>query len=136
MWIYEYIPLWTLNLLLAAAGLALALSYTKLLWLYKLPVRYVSISILVVGLYMCGAKTMNNHWHQRASDLQAQVEALQAKSGIVNTQIVTKIQERNVAIAQNTEETIRYIDREITKFDVDCTLPQELIEVHNRAAKQ
>lgn len=136
MWIYDYLPLWTLILLLAAAGCGFLLTYTRLLWISKLPTRYICAAVLVTAVYMLGAAHMNNHWHQRASELQQKVEELQAKSQAANTEVATKIQQRNVVIAQNTSETIKYIDREITKFDSSCVLPPELIEVHNKAAKQ
>ena len=38
-------------------------------------------------------------------------------------------------IRERGEEQIRYIDREITKYNEICKLPKEVITVHNQAAK-
>ena len=38
-------------------------------------------------------------------------------------------------IKQRGEDQIRYIDREITKYNEICKLPKDVISVHNEAAK-
>jgi hypothetical protein len=48
---------------------------------------------------------------------------------------VTKYITKREKVFEKGEEVIRYIDREITKYNEICRLPKEAIQTHNDAAK-
>ena len=33
-------------------------------------------------------------------------------------------------------EVIKYVDREVVKYDENCKIPEPVVEAHNKAAKQ
>jgi hypothetical protein len=39
-------------------------------------------------------------------------------------------------IGQRGEDSIKYVDREIVKYDSQCVIPKEFIDVVNKAAEQ
>ena len=72
---------------------------------------------------------------QRAIEIEKEYNESQVKSEKINTEVVTKYITTREIIKQRGEEQIRYIDREIVKYNEICKLPKEVISVHNDAAK-
>ena len=68
------------------------------------------------------------------SELRNAGVELEAKSAKTNTEIVTKVITKQQVIKEKGEEVIKYIDREIVKYDNTCKLPKELLEAHNKSA--
>ena len=64
----------------------------------------------------------------------------EAKSAEVNTVIETKIVNKVKEIKVQGDEVIKYVDREIVKYDTKfipggiCEIPKEVISAHNAAA--
>ena len=79
---------------------------------------------------------VNNHWKLKAAKLQQQVTELAQKSSETNTviekQLVTKIQ----VVKVRGNDIVQYVDREVVKYDQQCTIPKEFVIAHNRAAEQ
>jgi hypothetical protein len=44
---------------------------------------------------------------------------------------VTKTQ----VVKQRGEDIVKYIDREVVKFDANCAVPKEFVATHNQAAE-
>ena len=102
--------------------------------LWQLPVELSGVAVLAVGCYLMGGYSTEMSWRKRVEDLQAQVAVVETKSHEVNTVIKTKIVTRTKVIKEKTDAIIKYIDRDITKYDSSCVIPQEFIDLHNQAA--
>ena len=80
--------------------------------------------------------------HDKIKELEAKVAAAEAKSAEVNTKIVEKIVTKQKIVKERGEDIIRYVDKEIIKYDVkfapggQCEIPKEFINIHNRAAEE
>jgi hypothetical protein len=74
--------------------------------------------------------------------MEAKVAAAEQQSKQVNTKIQTKVVEKIQIVRQRGDDIIKYVDREIVKFDEKfapggvCEIPQEFIKAHNTAAEQ
>jgi hypothetical protein len=77
----------------------------------------------------------------KVKELEAKVVEAQTKSVVVNTKIVEKVITKQKVIKESGEDIIKYVDKEIIKYDVkfapggQCEIPKEFITVHNKAAE-
>lgn len=84
---------------------------------------------------MSGAIANENAWKEKVAVLEKEYAESKIKSEKVNTEVVTQYITKREVIRQRGEEQIRYIDREIVKYNEICKLPKEVISLHNDAAK-
>jgi hypothetical protein len=103
--------------------------------MYKTPIQLVSIAMIVFGVFMAGAIYNEDAWKERVAKIEKEYNESQVKSEKVNAEVVTKYITTREIIKQRGEDQIRYIDREIVKYNEYCKLPKEVINVHNDAAK-
>lgn len=136
-WIIALLPDWICYALIAIGLIGIAATYLLQLFpfvnLYKTPIQLASIAIVIIGVYMAGVLSNEQGWQDKISNLEKQVEELNVKSEKINTEIVTKYITKQQIIKEKGEEQIRYIDREITKYNDICPLPKEVMIVHNQA---
>ena len=149
MWILKWLPDWFFHAMLIGGVLGLISTYfvgliAKLIppfYVYKTPIQLLSIVMVVVGTFMMGAIHNNNEWEARVKELEDKVRVAEAKSQVVNTEIVTKLVTKKQIIKERGEEVVKYIDREVVKYDTkflpgqDCELPKEFIKSINKAAE-
>ena len=80
--------------------------------------------------------------YEKIKELEAKVVAAEAKSAVVNTKIVEKIVTKQKIVKERGEDIIKYVDKEIIKYDVkfapggQCEIPKEFITIHNKAAEE
>lgn len=73
--------------------------------------------------------------------MEAKVAAAEQQSKQVNTKIQTKVVERLQIVRQRGDDIIKYVDREVVKYDdkfapgTQCELPKEFIGALNKAAE-
>jgi hypothetical protein len=91
--------------------------------------------MIAFGVYMSGVIANEQKWKDRVAELEKQYAESQVKSEKVSTEVVTKYITKREVIREKGEEQIRYIDREITKYNEACKMPKEVIATHNEAAK-
>jgi uncharacterized coiled-coil protein SlyX len=84
---------------------------------------------------MLGAVSNNNSWLARVRELETKVAEAEAKSANLNTNIVEKTVFKTQTVRERAQDVVKYVDREIVKYDTTCVIPQEFIQVHNRAAE-
>ena len=136
-WVIGLLPDWISYALIAIGLIGIAATYLLQFFpfvnLYKIPIQLASIAIVILGVYMAGALSNEQEWQDKISNLEKQVEELNVKSEKINTEIVTKYITKQQIIKEKGEEQIRYIDREITKYNDICPLPKEVMIVHNQA---
>ena len=151
MWILHFLPdaliLWFCNILLLT-GVALTVAGFfvhripfPLLWQYQLPFKILGIALLVLGVYFRGGYGVEMAWRERVAEVEARLKAAEEQSANENIRIETKTVNRTRLIRERGEEIVKYVDREVVKYDTKfmpggiCEIPREFIKSHNDAAE-
>jgi type VI protein secretion system component VasK len=149
MWILHFLPdtliLWFCNLLLLA-GVVLTVAgffahQIPLVSQYQLPFRILGIALLTLGVYFRGGYSVETAWRERVAEVEAKLKIAEQQSTKENTRIQTKTVNRTKLIRERGEEIVKYVDREVVKYDTKfmpggiCEIPQEFIKAHNDAAE-
>ena len=141
MWVLQWLPDWIFYAILGIGVVGLAITYLlrfipiPAIYVYKTPIQLASIGLIVFGVYMAGAIANENEWKAKVAQLEKEYAESQVKSEQVSTEVVTKYITKREVVYQKAEEQIRYIDREIVKYNDICKLPKDIILIHNEAAK-
>jgi hypothetical protein len=133
----QFLPDWIFYVIFAIGVLGFLVTFLLkfIPLLYRTPIQLVSVLLIAFGVYMFGAIANEQAWKDKVAKLEKEYAELQVKSEKVNTEVVTKYIAKREIIHQKGEEQIRYIDREIVKYNEVCKLPKEIITLHNDAAK-
>jgi hypothetical protein len=147
MWILKWLPFWIFYAILGLGLVGLAVTYLlkfiplPAIYIYKTPIQLGSIALIVLGTYMSGAISNEEAWIARVKELEAKVEAAQVESAKENVKIETKVVTKTQVVKQRGEDIIKYVDKEIVKYDTkflpggECEIPKEFIQAHNKAAE-
>ena len=141
LWILQLLPDWIFYAILGIGLVGLAVTYflrfipIPAIFIYKTPIQLASVAMIAFGVYMSGVIANEQKWKDRVAELEKHYAESQVKSEKVSTEVVTKYITKREVIREKGEEQIRYIDREITKYNEVCKLPKEVITLHNEAAK-
>jgi hypothetical protein len=141
LWILQLLPDWIFYAILGMGLVGLVITYflrfipIPAIFIYKTPIQLASVVMIALGVYMSGVIANEQKWKDRVAELEKQYAESQVKSEKVSTEVVTKYITKREVIREKGEEQIRYIDREITKYNEVCKLPKEVITLHNEAAK-
>lgn len=141
MWVLNFLPNWIFYGILGIGVVGLMVTYLlrfipiPMLYMYRTPIQLVSIALIVFGVYMAGAISNEEAWKARVAELEKEYAESQVQVEKVNTEVVTKYITKREVVHQKGEEIVRYIDREIVKYNEICKLPAEIIKIHNEAAK-
>ena len=142
MWILKWLPDWIFYGLIVVGLLGYAVTYLLRLipipaiYIYRTPIQIVSIAFVVIGTFMSGAIHNDAQWLARVKELEEKIAIVEQKSEVVNTEIVTKIVTKTQYIKQKGEDIIKYVDKEIIKYDNTCVIPQEFVDTINKAAEK
>jgi hypothetical protein len=142
MWILKWLPDWIFYGLIVVGLLGYAVTYLLRLipipaiYIYRTPIQIVSIALVVIGTFMSGAIHNDAQWLARVKELEEKIAIVEQKSEVVNTEIVTKIIVKTQYIKQKGEDIIKYVDKEIIKYDNSCVIPQEFVDTINKAAEK
>lgn len=135
MWILQFLPNWIFYaLLLCSIAAFVATKFLSILPQAKL-IQAASIAVAVISVYMVGAISNNDAWLARVKDLEVKVAEAEAKSATANTEIVEKTLVKTQVVRERGQDIIKYVDREVVKFDANCVIPKEFVATHNRAAE-
>lgn len=140
MWILKFLPYWIFYAILGIGLIGLASTYLlrfipiSAIYMYKTPIQLGSIVLIVIGVYMSGAISNNEAWEAKVHELQLKVAEAQVESAKENTKIVEKVVVKKEYYKEKGNDIIKYIDREIVKYDDSCKIPQEFVESINKAA--
>lgn len=149
MWILKWLPNWFFYALLLFGILGLITTYLVKfvakfippLYVYKTPIQIVSIVIIIFSVFMLGAIHNNDEWEARVKEMEEKVKIAEQKSEKVNTEIVEKLIVKKQIIKQKGDDVVKYIDREVVKYDTkflpggECEIPKEFIQSLNKAAE-
>jgi len=102
---------------------------------YRMPLILVSGAFLLVGSYLQGSLANEKKWEARVKQLEADIAKAEAKSQEVVTKVVTQYVTRTQVVKERGEEIIKYVEREVIKYDNKCEIPTIVIRAHDAAAK-
>jgi len=139
MWILDFAPNWIFHLIVAAGvvGLfaSLFLRFIPLVSTYRLPIQVASIIILVCGIYMEGGISNQEKWELRVKEMEAKVAAAEVESVKENVKIIEKTRTKIELVRTRGDDIVKYVDREIVKYDNQCVIPKEFVKALNDAAE-
>ena len=146
MWIISFLPEWAFHLALAASIVGVIvgffLSMIPSIKMYAMAIRVISLLVLSLALYLEGGLADYNAWQLKVKEVEAKLAEAEAKSAKENTKIVEKVVTKTQIIKTRGNDIIKYVDREIVKYDEkfakggECELPKEFIKALNDAAEQ
>jgi hypothetical protein len=139
MWILNFLPDWIFHFILLAGIGGLIASYLMkfipFVYMYRTAIQIVSVVAIVGSTFMIGAAWNDQAWRDRVAELEKKVAEAEVKSAEENVKIVTKFVTKIEIVRVKGEETIKYIDKEIIKYNDRCEIPNELVNVLNDAAE-
>jgi hypothetical protein len=140
MWILKFLPNWIfysiflVGLIGFAATFLLKYLPIPALFVYRKSIQIVSVAAIVFGTFMSGAIYDNEAWESRVRELEAKMKIAEQQSMEVNDKINDKVEKEKIKIVEKQVLVKEYIDREVTKYDNTCVIPDEFVEVLNKAA--
>ena len=141
MWLLKWLPDWLFYGILLIGTLGYLSTYLlrfipiPTIYMYKTPIQLVSICFIVIGVFMSGAIHNETAWLERVKEMEAKVAEAQAKSAETNVKIVEKVVTKTQVVKEKADEVVKYVDREIVKYDNTCVIPKEFVKAHNDAAE-
>jgi hypothetical protein len=103
---------------------------------YYIPIRIIGFVIFTFGIYFEGGLANEAQWVAKVKEMEVKVATAEAEGKKETVKIQQKIVIQQKVIREKGEEIVKYIDREIVKYDNSCIIPKEVIEIHNQAAKK
>jgi len=95
----------------------------------------VSVILMVFGTFMIGAVYNNDAWLAKVKELEIRVAKAEEESKKENIKIVEKVVVKTQIVKEKGNDVIRYIDKEIVKYDNQCVIPDEFVKALNEAAE-
>ena len=145
MWILQWLPNWIFYLMFFAGLLGIVATYVMkfipFVYVYRTPIQVASVILIAIGTYMAGAISNEEAWVARVKEMEAKVAKAEAESAKENVKIVEKVVKRLEVVRVRGDDVIKYIDREIVKYDTkfapggQCEIPKEFIKAINDAAE-
>lgn len=138
MWILSILPTVVLHLILVAGLMGtiagFVLSFVPVIGAYKLLIQICSVLLLLLGVYLEGGLANDQAWQLKVKEVEAKVAKADARSANENVKIVTKIVKKLELVRTRGEDIVKYVDREVVKYDATCPIPLVVINAHNAAA--
>lgn len=104
------------------------IAYTKLL-------KIVFGVLVLLGIYLIGGLHDNLAWQARVKELELKIAQSEVASTKENSKIETRIITKTNTVHERGQEVIKYVDREVVKYDTSCQIPNEFVSAHNKAAE-
>jgi hypothetical protein len=135
MWYLQFVPHWIFYGILGIGIFGIIFSRFVPFY-YKTAVQAVSYIAFAFGLFMSGAVKGSESLLAEMKDLREKVTVAEEKSVEETVKIETKYINKTQVIRERGEDVLKYIDREVVKYDSTCVIPKEFIEAHNKAAEK
>jgi hypothetical protein len=102
---------------------------------YRVPAQVLGIALLVLGVYFRGGYSVEQQWRERVTEVEAKLKQAEEQSAQANTKIETRVVNKTQYIKTRGADIVKYVDREVVKYDDACKIPQPFIKAHNDAAE-
>ena len=125
--------------IILVAGIILFLAGTTLGMIpffktYKIPAQLLGLILMSSGLYYEGKLAHKKEIEKQVADLKVKLATAEVRSHEINTKIITKYIRDKQVIREKGDRIIKYIDREVVKYDNACIIPKDVIDIYNEAA--
>lgn len=98
--------------------------------------QIASVLTLLAGVYFQGGYAAESQWRARVTEMESRVAAAEAESIAANKKLEKKTAEK-VRVIQGRQVIVKqYIDREVAKYDAQCTIPPSFVKAHNDSAEK
>lgn len=134
MWILNFIPQTVFYSLALASVIALVL--IKFIPLPTLYIRVVATVLLTGSIYFIGAHSNDERWQQKVAAVEKQALELALQAEELNQKLAAAQGQKREVIIKRQAQSIRFIEKEIIKYDKSCEIPKEFVEAHNRSAER
>jgi hypothetical protein len=135
MWYLQFVPHWIFYGILGIGIFGIIFSRFVPFY-YKTAAQAVSYLAFAFGLFMTGAVKGSESLLAEMKDLREKVTVAEEQSVQETVKIETKYVNKTQVIRERGEDVLKYIDREVVKYDSTCVIPKEFIEAHNKAAEK
>lgn len=148
MWLLHFLPdsfiQFIVHAILLAGIVGTFLSFfvvNKILRAVPVLSRYVTIAqivsalTLVAGVYFEGGYSAEMQWRARVAEVEAKVAVAEQQAKDANQKIDAKATEKVKVIREKGMIVKQYIDREVTKYDTTCVIPDVAVKALNAAAR-
>jgi len=96
--------------------------------------QIVSAITLAAGVYFEGGYSAEKQWRERVAEVEAKVAIAEQQAKDANDKLDKKSANK-IKVIQGKQIVVKqYIDREVTKYDSTCKIPNEVVKAHNAAA--
>ena len=136
MWLLNLLPDFVIHLIVIVGVLGTIASFffgfIPFVSQYKLPIKIVSILILIVGIWFEGAISNNNSWLLKVKELEVKLAKAEVQSSKVNTIIVERVLKKDKIIKDNQNETKSAINKYATD---NCNLSNTAVSLFNSSSQ-
>jgi len=143
MWFFSFAPDWVTHLIfgLGVFGMILGflLGFIPFVKTYKIAIQVISTLIFAFGVYLEGGLADYKEWEFKANELKAKIAEMETKMAQSDIKVVEKVVTQTKVIKEKGAETIKYVDREVVKYDTkflpggQCELPLEFFKAYNES---
>ena len=102
---------------------------------YRLIIQIVACIFLVFGVYNMGALSEEQAWQAKVDAVQHKLDLAQKQSADLNTKLIEEQVEGHMKQGQIDALNKKYLESIRTKIDQDCKIDNNVIMLHNNAAK-
>ena len=135
MWYLQFVPHWIFYGILGIGIFGILFSRFIPSY-YKTAAQAVSYLAFAFGLFMTGAVKGSESLLAEMKDLREKVTVAEEQSVQETVKIETKYVNKTQVIRERGEDVLKYVDREVVKYDSTCVIPKEFIEANNKAAEK
>ena len=141
MWIFTVAPDWVIHFIFGLGLLGIIagflLGFIPFIRTYKLPIQIISLLVFAFGVYLEGGLADNKEWEFKANQLKAQIAEMETNMAKSDVKVVEKLVTKTQVVKEKGDEIIKYVDREIVKYDTkfvpggECELPKDFFRAYN-----
>lgn len=139
MFLLSIIPDFVIHLLVLVGVLGMIASFffefIPFVSQYKLPIKIISIIVLVFGVYFEGGIANDQRWQLKVSEAQQQVLKAEAQAEEANRKLVEGLLKRDQAIKYITQSNVKKLKELSSQLDQQCKVSPQVVDVLNNAAK-
>lgn len=141
MWILSFLPAsFLLEIINTMFGIGLIGTIIFLIFGSKISLNWSSawlavfIGLLASSVYLKGGYSSELAWREKVNTLSAQIKEAEAKSEAATVIIEEKVVSQIKEVKIKGDKIVKYVDREVVKYDHSCVIPKEVVNAHNAAA--
>jgi len=134
LWLINQIPLILIHIIVGIGVVSLLLS-NFLPKIYSVGLTIAGIAIIAIGIFLEGLCIGSKDIVDELNKAKEKVAQMEQQGKEETTKVETKVVTKTKVIHERGEVIKQYIDREITKYDSQCVIPQEFVKAHNDAAE-